>query len=441
MINLRILKDLSQAKKYRKGSIFPCQSYTPEMFIILKGEAGVYLSHGKRNEKLVATMGPGSFFNEVAFMNKTVRLTTVALKDIIALPISQKSLLEYIKNEPDMSLELFKELCSRFSEINADYEKLSGEPWVSAQIKEPPIDKSERSTAPSPMALASNNPATPLSSEADINDSMTAPEAFPAGEEHIAAHFSLFPEGHGSYELPLSKDDNIYLMNKSYTCPICQKYFKALKVKTSRLYLDSTDSDLRSRYKNVEPLYYDIVTCPGCLFSALNGMFDRPDKTRASLPIELKALRHNSNIKFGADIDTYSVFAGYYLALICAPNFFLSHHLITARLLLKLNWLYQDCGDKDMETQTINCALDAFLYVYEHIKIEPHIEHQICLLIGELLLKQNDLQRAKDFFFKARTNRAGGRALHQHAENRMLYIRQIANDDKPGDEKTGSSGD
>lgn len=429
MINLAVLKNLSQAKKYNKGSIFPRQSHTPEMYIIFKGEAGVYLNHGKRNEKLVATMGPGSFFNETAFLSRLSRLTTVALKDVIALPISQKSLLEFIKSEPDMSLELFKELCSRMNEINADYERFSGEPWVSTQIKEPPVDESERSTAPSPMDLASNDPATTQSSETDIKGSMTASEVFPAGEEHIAAHFPLFPEGHGSYELPLGKDDNIYLMNKSYTCPICLKNFKALKVKTSRLYLDSTDSDLRSRYKNVEPLYYDIVTCPGCLYSALNEMFDKPDKTRGSLPIELKALRHNSDIKFGADVDTYSVFAGYYLALICAPNFFLAHHLITARLLLKLSWLYQDCGDKSMETQTINRALDAFLYVYEHIKIEPHIEHQICLLIGELLLKQSDLQRAKDFFFKARTNRSGGRALHQHAENRMLYIRQTANDD------------
>lgn len=427
MINLSVLKDLTQAKKYHKGSIFSRYNRNPEMYVILTGEVGVYLNHGKRNQKLVATIGSGSIFNETAFSNKNARLTTVALKDVIALPIGERTLIHFIKNEPNMTIELLKELSGQLDDINAAYEKQTGEPWVNPKITLQPANESKKKSAPaSPAPLAS-----PTASS-EPNNEQTTSTVSRAGDEHIAAHFSLFPEGHSSYELPLGKNEKTYLMNKSYTCPICRKHFKALKVKTSKLYLNSTDSDLRKRFKSVEPLYYDIVTCPGCLFSALNEMFDKPDKTRASLPIELKALRHNSDIKFGADIDTYSVFAGYYLALICAPNFFLSHHLITARLLLKLSWLYQDCGDKEMETKTIERTLDAFLYVYEHIKIEPHIEHQICLIIGELLLKLSDLEKAKDFFFKARTHRAGGRALHQHAENRMLYIRQITKDNEQG---------
>ncbi len=434
MINLSVIKDLSRAKKFKEGSIFARHTHSPELYIILTGKVGVYLNHGKRTEKLVSSIGSGGFFNEATFLNKSTRLATVALTDVIALPISQNTLLNFIINEPKMTLEIFKELCSQMDDVCADYEKLSGQPWVKLQIKEQSTNDTKRCTANSSIASAPDDLVTKMSFENAISESenQTAASAFPAGDEHIAAHFSLFPEGHGSYELPLDKDDNVYLMNKSYTCPICQKSFKTLKVKTSRLFLECTDGDLRNRYKNIEPLYYDVVTCPGCLFSALNEMFDNPDKTRAALPIELKALRHNSDIKFGADIDTYSVFAGYYLSLICAPNFFLSHHLITARLLMKLSWLYHDSGDKNMETQTINQALDAFMYVYEHIKIEPHIEQQICLIIGELLLKQSDLHKAKDFFFKARTNRAVGRALQQHAENRMLYIRQMTNEEQSG---------
>jgi uncharacterized protein (DUF2225 family)/CRP-like cAMP-binding protein len=426
LINLSVLNDISRAKKYHKGSIFARQSHSPEMYIILRGEAGVYLNHGKINEKLVSTLGPGSFFNETAFLNRSARLTTVALQDVIALPVCQNTMAHLFRSEPKLVFEIFKELCGQLDDVRSDYEKLSGLPWTRPDISQQTADKQDKTHTP--LSAASGPIEEPLTQAPEDSDTIAA-AAYSSDDEHIAAHFSLFPEGHGSYKLPLNNEDKTHLMNKSYVCPICRKSFKALKVKTSKLYLDCTDNDLRSRYKNVEPLYYDIVTCPGCLFSALNDMFDKPDKTRAALPIELKSLKHNSDIKFGADIDTYSIFAGYYLALICAPNFFLSHHLITARLLLKLSWLYHDCGDTNMETQTVQRALDAFLYVYQHIKIQPNIEQQICLIIGELLLKQNELQKAKDFFFKARTNHAGGRMLHQHAENRMLYIRETVKQD------------
>ncbi len=425
LIDLSVIKDLSRAKKYQKNNVFLHHSTTPEMYIILTGTVGIYLNHGKRNEELFATIGSGSVFNETAFINNNARFTAVALKDVIVLPISQNTLPDFIKCEPEMTLELLKEFSYQLFDINAEYERQTGYPWVNTKTRQSSarlIQKNSESLS----AITEQNGASSLSESVHISEQKST-TLRSVSDEHIAAHFSLFPDGHGRYHLPLCNDDKSFIMNKSYTCPICEKNFKALKVKSSKLFLDTTDSDFRNRYKGIEPLHYDIVTCPACLFSALNEIFDKPDKTRASLPIELKTLRHNSDIKFGANIDTYSIFAGYYLALICAPNFFLSHHMITARLLMKLSWLYADCKDKEMESKTINRSLDAFLYVYEHIKIIPYIEKQVCLIIGELLLKHSELRKAKDFFFKAKTNHAGGRALNQHAENRLLYIREMMN--------------
>ncbi|MCR5511343.1 MAG: DUF2225 domain-containing protein [Lachnospiraceae bacterium] len=55
-----------------------------------------------------------------------------------------------------------------------------------------------------------------------------------------------------------------YVFEKSYTCPVCNKEFKALTVKANRARLTGTDRDLRPRYENIEPLKYDVVMCPTC---------------------------------------------------------------------------------------------------------------------------------------------------------------------------------
>ncbi len=55
-----------------------------------------------------------------------------------------------------------------------------------------------------------------------------------------------------------------YLFEKSYTCPVCDRNFKALTMKANRAKLRGTDIDLRPTYDNVEPLKYDVVMCPRC---------------------------------------------------------------------------------------------------------------------------------------------------------------------------------
>jgi hypothetical protein len=56
---------------------------------------------------------------------------------------------------------------------------------------------------------------------------------------------------------------------------------------------------------------------------------------------------------------------------------------------------------------------------------DPGQEQQLCIIIGELYLKLGDLKNAKDFFFKAKTNRGGTPLLKTQAENRLLDIRDL----------------
>jgi uncharacterized protein (DUF2225 family)/CRP-like cAMP-binding protein len=413
LINLSVLKNITRVKKYMQGSAIPCNSSGDALYIVLTGEAEVYLNYRKQNQELIAKYGPGDFFGEAPlFLGKNAHVTVLAATDVFALPLNKYNALAFMKDEPEMAFELMKALCERSENVKAAYEKLAGRPWAESlpATKKPSAEGRSKTASAKPAPTAAAKPAS-----AQVAPVQRAP---------LPADFSLFPEGHGKYQLPMGSNDRDHLFEKKMTCPICKKTFAALRVKSSNLVLEKTDSDMRSRYTGVEPLYYDVITCPHCLYSALTDSFDHPDKPGAPLPEELKALQ-GTGLMFGTAMDTDSVFAGYYLALICAPVYFSKHGFATAKLLLKLSRVYQDCGDKQMEDTTAKRALDAYMYVYLNIEVPPAQDQQLCLIIGELYLKQNDLKNARDYFFKAKINRSGTPHLHRQAEDRIDYIRTL----------------
>lgn len=403
MIKLGALRNLKRIKKYQQGSILESGNNATSMYIMVKGEVGVYLNYRKQNQELLYMIGPGDFFGEaVLFLKKSPRTYTVAHTEVYALPVDAANINDLFVEEPDITLELFKALCTRLDQVGAAYEKLAGQPFIESQSAAPAADTKRADAEPSVD---------------EKNEADHPPE--------LMVEISLFPDGHGKYELALDTQDRIYLMDKSFTCPACKHEFHALKVKASRLQIQSTDIDMRNRYKGVEPLCFDVVTCPNCLYSALEEIFSSPDRPNAELPEELLSLKGSLNLPFELSLETNSIFAGYYLALLCAPKYYHKHQSVSAKLLLKLSRLYQDCGDTKMELLFAKRALEAYQYVYDNIEISPGQEQQVCIIIAELFVKLGYIKRAKDFFFKAKTNRSGSAILKNHADKRILDFREL----------------
>jgi uncharacterized protein (DUF2225 family) len=412
VINFSALKDISRVKKYPQGTVVCAGGRSGGMIVVLKGQVGVYSAYRTPDERLVNMLGPGGLFGEKAFfLGKDEAAAAVAMQDVIALPIEGKAAASFFRDEPGMALELAKEICARLEAVCAAYDKLNGHAHDGpAHVRKPASARAEQKKGTlqeSPAPVAAQGPAP----------AATAP---PDGGAAVV----LFPEGHGRYELALHNEDRTYLMDREYTCPICKTEFKTLAVRSSRLVQESTDSDMRHRYKGVEPLYYDAVACPNCLYGALTEMFSKPDNPKADLR-ELQALKPSVPLRLGAQMDTDSVFASYYLALHCAPKCFLPRRLATAKLHLKLSRIYQDCGDARMEEIEAQHALDDYLQFYLKEESDPSQDQQICVVLGELNLKLGDIRNARDYFFKAKTNRQGSPILRDHAENRLSAIREM----------------
>ncbi len=64
-----------------------------------------------------------------------------------------------------------------------------------------------------------------------------------------------------------------FLFDKSVTCPICDKEFKARTVKIGKAKLAGSDLDLRPKYEQIDLLKYDVIMCPNCGYAALSRFF------------------------------------------------------------------------------------------------------------------------------------------------------------------------
>ncbi|MCQ2520729.1 MAG: DUF2225 domain-containing protein, partial [Lachnospiraceae bacterium] len=65
-----------------------------------------------------------------------------------------------------------------------------------------------------------------------------------------------------------------FLLDKTYTCPICDSQFKSRAVKASSTKLVSTEMDLRPHHAFVDVTKYDAIMCPMCGYTALIRYFN-----------------------------------------------------------------------------------------------------------------------------------------------------------------------
>ena len=64
-----------------------------------------------------------------------------------------------------------------------------------------------------------------------------------------------------------------YLIDRTYSCPVCDQEFKSRTVKSRSIKLVGTDEDLRPKYQQLDSLKYDVVVCPNCGYAALARTF------------------------------------------------------------------------------------------------------------------------------------------------------------------------
>jgi len=153
----------------------------------------------------------------------------------------------------------------------------------------------------------------------------------------------------------LTEADLIY--QRKVHCPICNKDFYSSAIKSGKNQLQNIDEDLRTHYSIVDPMLYDVISCP-CGHTALNASFATLLPTQRAavrtkicpnyFPIPIEEVR---SINYALDL--------YQLALAeCLIRN--GKNIEKAVLCLRISWLYQDLKQFDDETEFIKNAYECF---------------------------------------------------------------------------------
>ena len=69
-----------------------------------------------------------------------------------------------------------------------------------------------------------------------------------------------------------------YLFDKKYKCPVCESEFEAKTVRTGKVRMKNVDIDLRPDYDELDQNKYDVIACPACGYAALGRYFPNLNK-------------------------------------------------------------------------------------------------------------------------------------------------------------------
>lgn len=149
-------------------------------------------------------------------------------------------------------------------------------------------------------------------------------------------------------ETPEAKEAEL-ILEKSFTCPVCNREFKSKQVRTGKVKLVAQDSDLRPRYQLVDSLKYEAIVCPRCGYAALSRFFNFMTSAQAKL-IRENISANFKGMKEEKEILSYEeAITKYKLALV---NTVVKHARASekAYTCLKLAWLYRGQAETLPET-------------------------------------------------------------------------------------------
>lgn len=205
-------------------------------------------------------------------------------------------------------------------------------------------------------------------------------------------------------------------------CPICEKSFSVIKIKTSGYKLDHTDEDFCMHYADLNPLIYEVWICNYCGHAEFGTLFDKitvlekirlqpfcltkfidaPDRNPFELTEYHKAV-YNFFDMLTSDGEREEVAAiESYKILLLNLEARLAPDSLKAKAVLRIGWLYRLMEDPK-EFEYLAKAADYFASAFEKENMETgKFDGATCAyMAGELYRRLDDITKAQDWFRKA----------------------------------------
>ncbi|MDE6918171.1 MAG: DUF2225 domain-containing protein, partial [Lachnospiraceae bacterium] len=144
----------------------------------------------------------------------------------------------------------------------------------------------------------------------------------------------------------METNEKTLLIDKKYTCPICETQLRAKAVKSNSARFVDTKADLRPIHSNINVTKYDAVCCPHCGFAALTKNFTSTTQTQRKLIHDKIQANYKAHEETECDFYTTEMaISRMKMALLCTISKEAKDSEI-GNVCLKISWLYQDLADE-----------------------------------------------------------------------------------------------
>ena len=232
-------------------------------------------------------------------------------------------------------------------------------------------------------------------------------------------------------------DESSFLLDKTCTCPVCDKAFKSKIVKTGKARLEAQDDDLRPWYHDFDALKYEVIACPVCGYSSLPRTFDKLTSPQAKLVKENISMSF-TGFKEESGGDTYTYDEAIERCQLAIVNTVVKKGRLGERAYVCLNmaWLIRgkiknlplETPDrdkviaqlKDDETEMLTNARDGFIAAFakEGFPLYSLDEKTSTYIIGALCAETGDREGALRWLSKLITSQTANERIKDRA--RML---------------------
>lgn len=238
-----------------------------------------------------------------------------------------------------------------------------------------------------------------------------------------------------------------YLLNKTYTCPVCNETVKALSQKSSGIKFINTDKILRPSYKGIDITKYDTICCSNCGYSALTRYFPHLEEYQRRNVIQNICNNFNSQKQITCSEYSYEqAVKRYKLALLCTVKKDTTDSEIGITC-LKLAWLLESYADtltnESSENEHRNSLLNdgmkysqqAYKYlsnasVNENYPIAGMDEFTLKYLLAALAMRSKDYLNASRYLGSVLTSKSATERLKSKAYDLKQELSAIALADK-----------
>ena len=407
-MSIEQLTDLGKIKKYNPEDLICIRDKTAkEMFILLSGEIGIY-GDAKAKTEQIALLTAGDFFGELGMLDeKPLDFTAKAESSVIVLVIAKGNYKQLLQLRPDLAYKIIESMGRRIRSLES-------------------LNFNVGSSAPQAETLVLK---AVFPQVAKTKATKESKKEMPEKAEKIqVGDLELLPPNHGHYELVAKGTDSNFYYKKQVVCPICENNFTATIPRMTKLRLEKRENDLREVFKDFDPLWYAIRTCPHCLFSKYHADFDKTHhlSKKGLQPYKERALKVAGKILLPTNqvLSINEVFVNYYLALFFEEID--NTPLTMAKLYMSLSWLYQDVKDEELYEYAWNKAFNYYYQVYYKTNLagltSSH-EQQLCIVLGELYYRKGEKLEALKHFYAAIRRNDGLSYYNNLARDRYMELK------------------